>query len=104
MDGSNDATMVVDADCAIPLTHAARFSAPDPLAERMLAMLIRITGEDPPFVAGVVFGDDGRVVKFAPIVKWAKGLDHDQLRAEIRKRGLKAAYVKTLTAQEIEAS
>jgi hypothetical protein len=155
---------VADADCAFQISHAARFPAPDPLAERMLAMLkpldltgykpspelletlirsnelaimnlsgvnddwarraiatmrqeiarfrarlegemlIRITGENPPFVAGVVFGDDERVVKVAPIVKWAKGLDHDQLRAEIRKRGLKAAYVKTLTAQEIEAS
>jgi hypothetical protein len=66
-------------------------------------MLIRITGHDPPFVAGVVFDDSGTVHRFAPIVKWAKGLDEDQLRAEIKQRGLTATMVRTLTAQEIEA-
>jgi hypothetical protein len=67
-------------------------------------MLIRITGHNPPFVAGVVFDDSGTVHRFAPIVQWAKGLDEDQLRAEIKQRGLTATMVRTLTAQEIEAS
>jgi hypothetical protein len=64
-------------------------------------MLIRITG--PNFVAGVVFDDSGQVHRYAPIVAWAKGLNHDQLRAAIRQRGLKATYVRTLTANEMEA-
>ena len=63
-------------------------------------MLIRITG--PNFVAGVVIDDGGCVSRTAPILAWAKGLDHDQLRAEIRKRDFKAAYVRTLTANEMD--
>lgn len=69
-----------------------------------MPMLIRIKGPGPNgFVAGVVFNDDGKVYRFAPIVKWAEGLTHDQLRVEIQRRGLTAAYVRTLTLPEIEA-
>ena len=62
-------------------------------------MLIRIQGSN--FVAGVVF-DDGVAVKAAPIVKWAVGLNEDQLRSELNRRGLKASYVRTLTRAEID--
>src|SRR5580765_58599 len=40
MGGSNDATLVAHPDRAIPLTRCARVPAPDPLAERLLAMLM----------------------------------------------------------------
>jgi hypothetical protein len=64
-------------------------------------MLIRIAG--PNFVAGVVFGEDGDVRVAAPIVRWAVGLTVDQLRAEVARRGLTAAMVRTLTKPEIDA-
>lgn len=65
-------------------------------------MLVRITGDNPPFVAGVVFDEDGYVHRFAPIVKWANGLSADALRAELDRRGLKATLVRTLIKAEIE--
>jgi hypothetical protein len=48
-----------------------------------------------------VFDDSGTVPSCAD--SGAKGLDEDQLRVEIKQRGLKATMVRTLTAQEIEA-
>lgn len=62
-------------------------------------MLVRITG--PNFVAGVVFDDnDGRVRVAAPILKWALNLDETDFRAELKRRGLTATLVRTLTRAE----
>jgi hypothetical protein len=44
------------------------------------AVLVRVTG--PGFTAGLVFGQDHRVVKAAPILRWVVGLTSDELRAE----------------------
>jgi hypothetical protein len=64
-------------------------------------MLVRVLGEHPPFTAGCIF-EDGVVVKAAPILRWTMGLTPDQLRAEIRRRGLRAHIVRTLTRVEAE--
>jgi hypothetical protein len=63
-------------------------------------MLIRVIG--PNFVAGIVFDEDGRVHRTADIVKWAKGMTEDELRGELRRRGLTATRVRTLTRAEIK--
>ena len=64
-------------------------------------MLIRVTG--PNFVGGLIFGDRGRVIEAAPILKWANGMTADEVRAEATKRGFKAAIVHALTGTEIKA-
>jgi hypothetical protein len=62
-------------------------------------MLIRVTGLD--FIAGIVIDDD-KVRRTAPILQWAKGLSSDQLRAELKQRGLRATIVRTLTLKEMQ--
>jgi hypothetical protein len=62
-------------------------------------MLIRVIGSN--FVAGIVLEDDV-VVKAAPIVKWAHGLETQELRLALQRRNLKATIVRTLTKAEIE--
>jgi hypothetical protein len=64
-------------------------------------MLIRVLGENPPFTAGCILEDDV-VVKAAPILRWTMGMSAERLRAEIRRRGLRAHYVRTLTRSEAE--
>jgi hypothetical protein len=64
-------------------------------------MLIRVTG--PNFVGGFIFSDRGKVIEAAPILKWAEGMTADEVRAEVTKRGFKAAIVRTLTGAEIKA-
>ena len=64
-------------------------------------MLIRVTGLN--FVGGLIFGNNGRVAEAAPVVKWARGMTADQVRAEVAKRGLKAEIVRALTGVEIAA-
>ncbi len=63
-------------------------------------MLIRVTG--PEFAAGLVLGQDHRVARAAPILHWALGMSADELRAELKRRGLQGAYVKILTGPEID--
>ena len=63
-------------------------------------MLVRVTGYNPPFVAGVVFDEDGLVRVAAPILKWAIDMDEATFRAELKRRGLTATLVKTLTRAE----
>ena len=63
-------------------------------------MLVRVTG--PNFVAGLVFGiDNERVMVCAPILKWARGMTEKELRRELKRRGLTASYVRTLTGREM---
>jgi hypothetical protein len=62
-------------------------------------MLIRVVA--PHFVAGAIFGEDGRVQRAAPILKWSVGMTEDELRAEIKRRGYTATIVRTLTRPEI---
>jgi hypothetical protein len=65
-------------------------------------MLLRVTGTK--FVAGLVFGlDTGRVAVTAPILRWAYGMTEDQLRRELKRRGLTASYVRTLTREEMQS-
>ena len=64
-------------------------------------MLIRVTG--PNFVGGLIFGDRGRVIEAAPILKWATGMTADEVRAEATKRGFEATTVRALTGTEIKA-
>lgn len=65
-------------------------------------MLVRVTGTNPPFVAGLVFGiDNERVMVCAPILRWARGMTEEQLRKELKRRNLKASYVRTLTGKEM---
>jgi hypothetical protein len=63
-------------------------------------MLIRVVG--PHFVAGLVFEEDGVVTKAAPILRWATGLSTSELRLELKKRGYRAHYVRTLTRPELD--
>jgi hypothetical protein len=63
-------------------------------------MLVRVTGNDPPFVAGVVFDENGLVRVAAPILKWAIDMDEKTFRAELTRRGLTATLVRTLTRAE----
>ncbi len=63
-------------------------------------MLVRVTGNNPPFVAGVVFDEDGLVRVAAPIVKWAIDMDETTFRAELKRRGYTATLVRTLTRAE----
>jgi hypothetical protein len=67
-------------------------------------MLVRVKGTNPPFVAGIVFGvDTERVMVTAPILKWARGMTEEQLRKELKRRGLTASYVRTLTREEMKS-
>jgi hypothetical protein len=63
-------------------------------------MLIRVTGSN--FVGGLIFGDRGKVIEAAPILKWANGMTADEVRAEATKRGLKATMTHTLTGKELK--
>jgi hypothetical protein len=69
--------------------------------DRIGEMLIRVTG--PYFVAGLVIDEDDCVRIAAPVLKWAKGLNQEQLRAELARRELTATIVRTLTESEIKA-
>ena len=66
-------------------------------------MLVRVIGPNSA-AAGLVFGTDTGLVRVtAPILRWAMGMNEEQLRVALRRKGLKASYVRTLTRAEIQA-
>jgi hypothetical protein len=64
-----------------------------------MRLLVRVAG--PGFAAGLVLDRFDGVLTAAPILNWAKGLSEEALRAELHRRGLKAALVRTLTRTEL---
>jgi hypothetical protein len=55
-------------------------------------MLVRVIA--PHFAAGIVYNETtDRCTEAAPILHWCVGLSGDELRAEVAKRGWRAAVV-----------
>jgi hypothetical protein len=65
----------------------------------MLVRVLRGPNQDD---AGIVFGDSGRVMVTAPVLRWAYGMTEEQLRKELKRRKMTASYVRTLTRKEMQ--